>query len=150
MRAYDAFGNASKGRSLEGGLRRERKRKGIYEQANTCYPPYIQPPTTEVDRFDFLAELALDMRWSWNHATDQVWRHLDPKLWEITHNPGLSCRPSRVIRSNACWPIPFFAKALMIFSELASCGGGAGLVSATSSAGSPELRGVFQYGIHVE
>src|SRR5512140_456276 len=42
---------------------------------------------TEVEGFDSLAELALDMRWSWNHATDEVWRQLDPELWEITHNP---------------------------------------------------------------
>ena len=34
-----------------------------------------------------LAELALDMRSSWNHATDQVWRQLDPALWELTQNP---------------------------------------------------------------
>ncbi len=27
------------------------------------------------------------MRWSWDHATDKVWRQLDPELWEITHNP---------------------------------------------------------------
>ena len=27
------------------------------------------------------------MRWSWNHATDQAWRRLDPVLWELTHNP---------------------------------------------------------------
>src|SRR5665647_325938 len=37
--------------------------------------------------FDALAELALDMRWSWNHAADQVWRQLDPSLWGLTHNP---------------------------------------------------------------
>ena len=36
---------------------------------------------------DSLAELALDMRWSWNHATDEVWRQLDPDLWDLTHNP---------------------------------------------------------------
>jgi len=42
---------------------------------------------TEIEGVDSLAELALDMRWSWNHATDEVWRQLDPKLWEITHNP---------------------------------------------------------------
>jgi glycogen phosphorylase len=42
---------------------------------------------TEVDGFDSLAELALDMRWSWNHYADEVWRQLDPKLWEITQNP---------------------------------------------------------------
>ena len=42
---------------------------------------------TEIDGFDSLAELALDLRWSWSHATDQVWRQLDPELWELTHNP---------------------------------------------------------------
>lgn len=42
---------------------------------------------SDIDGFDSLAELALDMRSSWNHATDQVWRQLDPVLWEITHNP---------------------------------------------------------------
>ena len=42
---------------------------------------------TEIDGFDSLAELALNLRWSWNHATDEVWRQLDPELWEITHNP---------------------------------------------------------------
>ena len=35
---------------------------------------------TDLEGFDSLAELALDMRWSWNHATDQVWRQLDPVL----------------------------------------------------------------------
>ena len=42
---------------------------------------------TDVEGFDSLAELALDMRWSWNHATDEVWRQLDPSLWEFTQNP---------------------------------------------------------------
>jgi starch phosphorylase len=27
---------------------------------------------TDVEGFDSLAELALDMRWSWNHAADEV------------------------------------------------------------------------------
>lgn len=39
-----------------------------------------------IEGFDALAELALDMRWSWNHATDGVWQRLDPELWELTHN----------------------------------------------------------------
>ena len=41
----------------------------------------------DVEGFDSLAELALDMRWSWNHATDQVWCQLEPTLWEMTQNP---------------------------------------------------------------
>lgn len=41
----------------------------------------------DVDGFESLAELALDLRWSWNHATDGLWRQLDQALWEFTHNP---------------------------------------------------------------
>jgi len=37
--------------------------------------------------FDDMVELALDLRWSWNHAADDVWQQLDPALWELTHNP---------------------------------------------------------------
>jgi starch phosphorylase len=37
--------------------------------------------------YDSLMELALNMRSSWNHATDEVWQKLDPVLWERTHNP---------------------------------------------------------------
>lgn len=42
---------------------------------------------TEVEGFDSLGELALDMRWSWNHAADEVWAQLDLDLWGLTHNP---------------------------------------------------------------
>ncbi len=42
---------------------------------------------TEVEGFRVLAELALDLRWSWNHASDELWRRLDPVLWDLTHNP---------------------------------------------------------------
>jgi starch phosphorylase len=41
----------------------------------------------ETDCFNSLTEFALDMRSSWNHAADEVWRQLDPALWELTHNP---------------------------------------------------------------
>ncbi len=36
---------------------------------------------------DELAELALDLRWSWNHGADDVWRPLAPELWDLTRNP---------------------------------------------------------------
>ena len=44
---------------------------------------------TDIQGLDSLAELALDMRWSWNHGTDAVWRELDPELWALTNNPWL-------------------------------------------------------------
>jgi len=56
------------------------------DQTRVGHPIYNLLPT-EIKGFDSLAELALDMHWSWNHATDEVWRQLDPELWEITHNP---------------------------------------------------------------
>ena len=56
------------------------------KQPRVSHPIYNLLPT-EIEGFDSLAELALDMRWSWNHATDEVWRQLDPALWELTHNP---------------------------------------------------------------
>ncbi|MDR3669214.1 MAG: alpha-glucan family phosphorylase [Holophaga sp.] len=37
--------------------------------------------------FALLAELALDLRWSWNHGGDELWRQLDPTLWRLTQNP---------------------------------------------------------------
>jgi len=39
-----------------------------------------------------LADLALDLRWSWSHATDVLWAHIDPELWALTHNPWLILR----------------------------------------------------------
>ena len=56
------------------------------KQTRVSHPIYSLLPT-EVEGFDPLAELALDMRWSWNHAADEVWLQLDPALWELTHNP---------------------------------------------------------------
>lgn len=40
-----------------------------------------------IEGFADLAELALDLRWSWNHAADAIWAQLDPDLWSLTHNP---------------------------------------------------------------
>ena len=36
-----------------------------------------------------LATLALDLRWSWHHGTDDLWRAVDFELWEATGNPWL-------------------------------------------------------------
>ncbi len=56
------------------------------QHTRVSHPIYNLLPT-EIEGFDSLAALALDMRWSWNHATDGVWRTLDPILWELTQNP---------------------------------------------------------------
>ena len=56
------------------------------KQTPVSKPTYCLLPA-DVEGFDSLAELALNMRWSWNHADDEVWRQLDPALWEFTQNP---------------------------------------------------------------
>ncbi|MGO9611231.1 MAG: alpha-glucan family phosphorylase, partial [Verrucomicrobiia bacterium] len=55
-------------------------------------PTPVSNPThslrpAEIDGFSSLAELARDLRWSWNHRADEVWKQLDPALWELTRNP---------------------------------------------------------------
>src|SRR5271155_3910579 len=39
------------------------------------------------DATNALTELALDLRWSFNHSADKLWEQLDPELWDLTHNP---------------------------------------------------------------
>jgi starch phosphorylase len=53
------------------------------------YPdcPASRAGASTIDGFDSLAELALDLRSTWNHDTDPVWRRLDPVLWNLTKNP---------------------------------------------------------------
>ena len=55
-------------------------------QIHVSHPLYNLLPV-EIAGFDTLAELALNMRWSWNHASDGIWRQIDNEIWEITHNP---------------------------------------------------------------
>jgi len=48
-----------------------------------------------------LATLAVDMRWSWNHASDALWRKIDPELWESTGNPWFILESVSQIRLEA-------------------------------------------------
>jgi starch phosphorylase len=36
-----------------------------------------------------LASLALDLRWSWHHGTDELWQAVASGLWDATRNPWL-------------------------------------------------------------
>src|SRR6201996_7618856 len=57
---------------------------------NTQYGvPTSSPEAMKIEGFDTLANLALDMRWSWNHDADELWQQLAPALWEQTHSPWL-------------------------------------------------------------
>jgi starch phosphorylase len=49
-----------------------------------------------------LRELALDLRWSWNHAADELWQRLDPDLWAQTHNAWVILQTVSRERLNGC------------------------------------------------
>jgi starch phosphorylase len=42
---------------------------------------------SENPQYDALVELALNLRWSWHHSSDELWGKLNPELWELTQNP---------------------------------------------------------------
>jgi len=78
-------------------------------QSGVSYPTE-RPSSADANGFDSLAELALDMRSSWNHATDQVWRELDPVLWELTHNPWVVLQTVSREKLQHAWAEPAFRK----------------------------------------
>jgi len=81
------------------------------EQTGVSHPAYHLLPT-EIEGVDSLAALALDMHWSWNHATDEVWRQLDSELWEITHNPWVVLQTASRDRIGRVLADPAFRKTV--------------------------------------
>ena len=71
------------------GLRHTRAEKTMNEQThvNRLKDRVLRGDMEGDGGYDALLELAMDMRSSWDHATDEVWRKLDPGLWELTQNP---------------------------------------------------------------
>ena len=56
------------------------------DQTEASPGPY-KPLPHDVAGFREIAGLALDLRSTWSRATEQIWRTLDPVLWDLTHNP---------------------------------------------------------------
>jgi starch phosphorylase len=52
------------------------------------------------------------MRSSWNHATDEVWRRLDPDLWALTANPWVVLQTASRERIEGVLTDPEFRKKL--------------------------------------
>jgi starch phosphorylase len=46
--------------------------------------PFMRPLPEALSR---LAELALDLRWTWSHAADRLWEAVAPDVWRWTGNP---------------------------------------------------------------
>ena len=114
------------------------------------HPIYNLLPT-EIEGFDSLAALALDLRSSWNHATDDVWRQLDPELWAITHNPWVVLQTVSRDQIERVLGDPAFRKHV---DDLVQTRRDAAEAPAWFQhilpAISVDLCGVFQHGIHVE
>ena len=51
----------------------------------TSYISFNPPP----EGLEGLVDLALDLHWTWSHASDKLWNGLDPVLWQLTQNPWL-------------------------------------------------------------
>ncbi len=49
--------------------------------------PIIASELRRLAGMNELLELALDLRWSWDHGADEIWRPLAPELWDLTRNP---------------------------------------------------------------
>jgi starch phosphorylase len=67
---------------------------------------------SKVEGVDALAELALNLHWSWNHATDQLWEALDSELWEETQNPWVILQTVSKDKIQAALAIPKFRQRL--------------------------------------
>jgi starch phosphorylase len=59
-----------------------------------------------------LTELALDLRWTWNHSTDELWGRLDPQLWELTQNPWVLLQTTSRRRIQEACADPAFRKKI--------------------------------------
>ena len=72
---------------------------------------------SDIEGVDSLAKLALDMRWSWNHSADEVWRQLDPALWELTHNPWVVLQTVSIDQFRKVMSDPVFQKEVDILLQ---------------------------------
>ena len=61
---------------------------------------------------DGLGELILDLRWSWNHEADRLWKQIAPELWARTGNPWLILQNVSTARLNELAADRTFRKAL--------------------------------------
>lgn len=72
--------------------------------SDPVFPNFPAPPPEADD----LPELALNLRWSWNHNADELWGRLDPLLWELTQNPWIVLQTASRERLRAAWNEPGF------------------------------------------
>ena len=72
---------------------------------NNPIHPNVPPELSEADA---LAELALNLRETWNHRADELWGRIDPDLWELTQNPWVVLQTASQGRLQAVLAEPAF------------------------------------------
>ena len=70
--------------------------------------PIYTSLAAELRETDALAELALNLRSTWNHKADELWGRIDPDLWELTQNPWVVLQTASQARLRAVWAEPSF------------------------------------------
>ena len=71
------------------------------DQANALLPE-------EAEGFDALTRLALNLRWSWSHKADKLWRRLDRDLWGQSGNPWMVLQTVSAAKFRAAMADPEF------------------------------------------
>ncbi len=64
-----------------------------------------------------LVDLALDLRWTWSHGGDSLWRSLDAETWEATRNPWFVLQNARAARLDELAGDTAFKDALRRLSD---------------------------------
>ena len=54
----------------------------------------------------------MDLRWSWNHYSDDLWRRLDPELWALTSHPSVVLQAVSREKLSAALANPDFCRLL--------------------------------------
>jgi starch phosphorylase len=71
----------------------------------------------ELEGFNSLTTLALDIRWSWNHSADAIWDQLDPALFQQTRNPWVLLQTVSSDRLKQVLADPAFTEKLAALLE---------------------------------
>ena len=121
-----------------------------HEKGKTPRSLAPRPSSFGSQRVRFSGGACPDMRWSWNHATDGVWRRSIRCCGNSRKTLGWSCRRFRATNLSACWPIPLSVRASTTICRPSARSGGARMVSEKHPQGAPDLRRIFQHGIYVE
>jgi glycogen phosphorylase len=63
-------------------------------------------------QYQALMELALNLRWSWHHSSDELWGKLNPELWELTQNPWAVLQAAPQKKLNEIFADPVFSRRI--------------------------------------